>query len=165
MAASPLAAFAIVAGYQFIMFVVSEYDSVKHSIWLTELQLYLSTYLLIFTFGKVLEASRLTTITHLTTSILAPVTSVVSRNRPTITVYSLLKKGLGSCDAGVDQPVFTALQRTRRYLYGIPDVHQQIRWPNSLSDRKRIHPPRYTGLGRFWHSQTSITTKASLGFE
>lgn len=95
MAASPLAAFAIVAGYQFIMFVVSKYDSVKavkHSIWLTELQLYLSTYLLIFTFGKISDSSRLTTITHFTTSILAPVTSVVSRNLPIVTVYSSLKK-------------------------------------------------------------------------
>ena len=92
MAASPLAAFAIVAGYQFIMFVVSKYDPVRHSIWLTALQLYLTTYLLIFTFGKISESSRLITITHFTTSILAPVASVVSRNRPTITVYSSLKK-------------------------------------------------------------------------
>jgi len=93
MAASPLAAFAIVAGYQFIMFVVSKYDPVKHSIWLTELQLYLSTYLLIFTFGKISDSSRLTTITHFTTSILAPVTSVVSRHPPIVTVYTArLKK-------------------------------------------------------------------------
>ncbi|PFH49786.1 hypothetical protein AMATHDRAFT_4551 [Amanita thiersii Skay4041] len=61
--ASPLAAFATVAGYQIIMFV-----------------LYLAGYLLVLTYGKTTQANNMISIIHWTLSIASPVASVVSAN-------------------------------------------------------------------------------------
>ncbi|KAG6374623.1 hypothetical protein JVT61DRAFT_3986 [Boletus reticuloceps] len=58
---SPLAAFAAVAGYQIIMFV-----------------LYVSGYLLTLTYAETSQASQIITTIHFTLSILSPVASVVS---------------------------------------------------------------------------------------
>jgi len=83
MVASPLAAFAAVAGYQFIMFIVSwikPSDILIFQLLIGLLKLYLSSYLLVLTYGKVTEATRLITIIHFTTSIVAPVCSVVSNH-------------------------------------------------------------------------------------
>ncbi|KAF4612016.1 hypothetical protein D9613_004324 [Agrocybe pediades] len=76
MVSSPLAAFAAVAGYQFIMFI-----------------LYLSSYLLVLTYGKVTEATRLITIIHFTTSIVAPVCSVIRAALVSVNLFSLLCEG------------------------------------------------------------------------
>ncbi|KDR85825.1 hypothetical protein GALMADRAFT_274642 [Galerina marginata CBS 339.88] len=73
MAASPLGAFAIVAVYQFVTFV-----------------LYLSSYLMVFTFGKITESSRLTTIIHFTISIVSPIASVTRATLVSTNLFSLL---------------------------------------------------------------------------
>lgn len=75
--ASPLAAFAAVAGYQVIMFVVSVaqmYVSLSRS---NLIQLYLAAYLLTLTYAKTSKAADIITIIHFTLSLLSPVASVV----------------------------------------------------------------------------------------
>ncbi|TFK42170.1 hypothetical protein BDQ12DRAFT_710453 [Crucibulum laeve] len=73
---SPLAAFAAVAGYQVVMFV-----------------LYLSGYLLVLTYGKTSEANRLITLLHFTISIVAPVASVTRAALVSVNLFSLLCNG------------------------------------------------------------------------
>uniref|UniRef100_A0A8H8CNN7 ABC transporter domain-containing protein n=1 Tax=Psilocybe cubensis TaxID=181762 RepID=A0A8H8CNN7_PSICU len=82
MVATPLAAFAAVAGYQFVMFI-----------------LYLSSYLLVLTYGKVTEATRLTTIIHFSTSIVAPVASVTRAALVSVNLFSLLCDGTTEVNA------------------------------------------------------------------
>ncbi|KAH9486075.1 ABC transporter A family member 6 [Psilocybe cubensis] len=85
---SALAAFAIVACYQFITFV-----------------LYLSSYLAVFTFGKITESTRLITIIHFTISIVSPVTSVVFSTN----LFSLL------CDSGTQNVTTASLFSITRF--------------------------------------------------
>ncbi|KAF7436184.1 hypothetical protein PC9H_003010 [Pleurotus ostreatus] len=80
---SPLAAFAAVAGYQIIMFI-----------------LYLAGYLLTLTYAKNSEAGRIITIIHFTLSILSPVASVMRAALVSVNLFSLL------CDGS--SPVTTA---------------------------------------------------------
>lgn len=73
---SPLAAFAAVAGYQVIIFV-----------------LYLAGYLLVLTYAKTSDAPRLMVIIHFTISLAAPVCSVVRAALVSINMFSLLCNG------------------------------------------------------------------------
>ncbi|KAK7063610.1 hypothetical protein R3P38DRAFT_2492098 [Favolaschia claudopus] len=73
---SPLAAFAAVAGYQIIMFV-----------------LYIAGYLLTLTYAKTSDADRLITIIHFTLSILSPVASVTRAGLVSVNLFSLLCNG------------------------------------------------------------------------
>ncbi|KIM45099.1 hypothetical protein M413DRAFT_65825 [Hebeloma cylindrosporum] len=73
---SPLAAFATVAGYQFLIFI-----------------LYLSSYLLVLTYAKVTESARLITIIHFATSFVAPVASVTRSGLVSVNLFSLLCEG------------------------------------------------------------------------
>jgi hypothetical protein len=77
---SPLAAFAAVAGYQIVMFLVRFliFRLTNGSHW-PHLQLYIAGYLLVLTYAKRSDADRLITIIHFTLSILYPVASVVSK--------------------------------------------------------------------------------------
>ncbi|GLB43544.1 putative ABC-2 family transporter protein [Lyophyllum shimeji] len=74
--ASPLAAFATVAGYQVIMFV-----------------LYLSGYLLTLTYGKTSAAPRMITIIHFTLSLASPIASVIRAALVAVNLFSLLCDG------------------------------------------------------------------------
>ncbi|KAF9067262.1 P-loop containing nucleoside triphosphate hydrolase protein [Rhodocollybia butyracea] len=74
--ASPLAAFAAVAGYQVIMFV-----------------LYLAGYLLTLTYAKTTSASMIITIIHFTLSILSPVASTLRASFVSVNLFSLLCLG------------------------------------------------------------------------
>ncbi|PPR02359.1 hypothetical protein CVT24_011703 [Panaeolus cyanescens] len=76
MVSSPLAAFATGAGYQFVIFI-----------------LYLSSYLLILTYGKTTESSKLITIVHFTTSITAPVASVTRAGLVAVNLFGLSCSG------------------------------------------------------------------------
>ncbi|KDR85831.1 hypothetical protein GALMADRAFT_234928 [Galerina marginata CBS 339.88] len=76
MVASPLAAFATVAGYQFVIFI-----------------LYIASYLLVLTYGKVTESAHLITITHFTISLAAPVVSVARAALVSVNLFSLLCDG------------------------------------------------------------------------
>ncbi|RDB29443.1 ABC transporter A family member 2 [Hypsizygus marmoreus] len=76
MVASPLAAFATVAGYQVIMFI-----------------LYLSGYLLTFTYGKTSAAPNIITIIHFTLSLASPVASVTRAALVSVNLFSLLCDG------------------------------------------------------------------------
>ncbi|KAF9444036.1 P-loop containing nucleoside triphosphate hydrolase protein [Macrolepiota fuliginosa MF-IS2] len=73
---SPLAAFAAVAGYQVVMFV-----------------LYLAAYLLVLTYAKSSQAASLLVILHFTISIVAPVCSVVRAALVSVNLFSLLCDG------------------------------------------------------------------------
>ncbi|KAF7290457.1 hypothetical protein MKEN_01500200 [Mycena kentingensis (nom. inval.)] len=73
---SPLAAFATVAGYQIVMFV-----------------LYLAGYLLVLTYAKTSDADRLITIIHFTLSVLSPVASVTRAGLVAVNLFSLLCNG------------------------------------------------------------------------
>ncbi|KAJ7239752.1 hypothetical protein B0H12DRAFT_1204157 [Mycena haematopus] len=73
---SPLAAFAAVAGYQFIMFL-----------------LYIAGYLLVLTYAKTSDANRLITIIHFTLSVLSPVASVTRAGLVSVNLFSLLCNG------------------------------------------------------------------------
>ncbi|KAG2022539.1 multidrug resistance protein 1 [Coprinopsis cinerea AmutBmut pab1-1] len=73
---SPLAAFAAVAGYQFVVFV-----------------LYLCGYLLVLTYGETSSASKVITIIHFTTSIVAPVCSVTRAALVSVNLFQLLCDG------------------------------------------------------------------------
>ncbi|KAJ8084935.1 hypothetical protein PM082_003712 [Marasmius tenuissimus] len=73
---SPLAAFAAVAGYQVVIFV-----------------LYLSGYLLTLTYAKTSDADMIMTTIHFTMSVLAPVTSVIRAALVSINMFSLLCVG------------------------------------------------------------------------
>ncbi|KXN84990.1 ABC transporter A family member 2 [Leucoagaricus sp. SymC.cos] len=73
---SPLAAFAAVAGYQVIIFV-----------------LYLAGYLLVLTYAKSSDASSLLVIIHFTVSWAAPVCSVVRAALVSVNLFSLLCNG------------------------------------------------------------------------
>ncbi|KAF5332545.1 hypothetical protein D9611_005149 [Ephemerocybe angulata] len=75
--ASPLAAFATVAGYQFVIFI-----------------LYLSSYLLVLTYGKTSEGNKLISIIHWSTAWIAPVNSVTRAALVSVNLFSLL------CDDG-----------------------------------------------------------------
>ncbi|KAF9471812.1 P-loop containing nucleoside triphosphate hydrolase protein [Pholiota conissans] len=81
MVTSPLAAFALVAGYQFIIFV-----------------LYLSSYLFILTFGTVADSSRLITIVHFTTSVVAPVASATRGALVAANLFALACDGQNIAD-------------------------------------------------------------------
>ncbi|THH33975.1 hypothetical protein EUX98_g195 [Antrodiella citrinella] len=70
---SPLAAFALAAGYQFIMFV-----------------LYLASYLLVFTFAKPNETRTQLNAIHYILSILSPVASVLRAAFVSVNLFSLL---------------------------------------------------------------------------
>ncbi|KAF9260869.1 P-loop containing nucleoside triphosphate hydrolase protein [Marasmius fiardii PR-910] len=70
---SPLAAFAAVAGYQIVMFV-----------------LYIAAYLLTLTYAKTSEAGRIMTILHFTLSVLSPVASVTRASLVSVNLFSLL---------------------------------------------------------------------------
>ncbi|KAI0830875.1 P-loop containing nucleoside triphosphate hydrolase protein [Trametes gibbosa] len=74
--ASPLAAFALSAGYQVIMFV-----------------LYLAAYLLTLTYAKTSQAGTDLSIIHYTMSILAPVASVLRASFVSVNLFSLLCDG------------------------------------------------------------------------
>ncbi|KAI0658358.1 P-loop containing nucleoside triphosphate hydrolase protein [Cubamyces menziesii] len=76
MVASPLAAFALSAGYQVIMFV-----------------LYLAAYLLVLTYAKTSDAGKDLTIIHYTMSVLAPVASVLRASFVSVNLFSLLCDG------------------------------------------------------------------------
>ncbi|KAF8971850.1 hypothetical protein BDZ97DRAFT_1650923 [Flammula alnicola] len=76
MVSSPLAAFAIVAGYQFIMFI-----------------LYLSAYLFILTFGTVGDSANLFTIVHFSISVVAPVASITRAALVSTNLFSLACNG------------------------------------------------------------------------
>ncbi|KAF7307603.1 hypothetical protein MIND_00555500 [Mycena indigotica] len=73
---SPLAAFATVAGYQIVMFV-----------------LYLAGYLLTLTYAKTSDANHIITIIHFTLSILSPVASVTRAGLVSVNLFSLLCNG------------------------------------------------------------------------
>ncbi|KAF8910204.1 hypothetical protein CPB84DRAFT_1812882 [Gymnopilus junonius] len=73
---TPLAAFAAVAAYQFVMFL-----------------LYIASYLLVLTYGPVTESDKLTTIIHFTISIVAPVSSLARAALVAINEFSLLCSG------------------------------------------------------------------------
>ncbi|KAJ6520555.1 hypothetical protein C8R45DRAFT_1121130 [Mycena sanguinolenta] len=73
---SPLAAFAAVAGYQIVMFL-----------------LYLAGYLLVLTYAKTSDANRLITIIHFTLSVLSPVASVTRAGLVSVNLFSLLCNG------------------------------------------------------------------------
>ncbi|KAJ6606797.1 hypothetical protein B0H10DRAFT_1819461 [Mycena sp. CBHHK59/15] len=73
---SPLAAFAAVAGYQIVMFM-----------------LYLAGYLLVLTYAKTSDANRLITIIHFSLSILSPVASVTRAGLVSVNLFSLLCDG------------------------------------------------------------------------
>ncbi|KAL0575023.1 hypothetical protein V5O48_006952 [Marasmius crinis-equi] len=70
---SPLAAFATVAGYQVVIFV-----------------LYLASYLLTLTYAKTSAAGTIMTITHFTMSLLSPVASVIRAALVSVNLFSLL---------------------------------------------------------------------------
>ncbi|KAI0327677.1 P-loop containing nucleoside triphosphate hydrolase protein [Cubamyces sp. BRFM 1775] len=74
--ASPLAAFALSAGYQVIMFV-----------------LYLAAYLLVLTYAKTSDAGKDLTIIHYTMSVLSPVASVLRASFVSVNLFSLLCDG------------------------------------------------------------------------
>ncbi|KAF8079136.1 hypothetical protein FPV67DRAFT_1467643 [Lyophyllum atratum] len=76
MVASPLAAFATVAGYQVIMFI-----------------LYLAGYLLTLTYGKTSAAPQIITIIHFTLSLASPVASVTRAALVSVNLFSLLCDG------------------------------------------------------------------------
>ncbi|KAF5385138.1 hypothetical protein D9615_001087 [Tricholomella constricta] len=76
MVASPLAAFATVAGYQIVMFI-----------------LYLSGYLLTLTYGKTSAAPHIITIIHFTLSLASPVASVTRAALVSVNLFSLLCDG------------------------------------------------------------------------
>ncbi|OJT08332.1 ABC transporter A family member 3 [Trametes pubescens] len=76
MVASPLAAFAMAAGYQVIMFV-----------------LYLAAYLLTLTYAKTSQAGKDLSIIHFTMSVLAPVASVLRASFVSVNLFSLLCDG------------------------------------------------------------------------
>ncbi|TFK91173.1 P-loop containing nucleoside triphosphate hydrolase protein [Polyporus arcularius HHB13444] len=73
---SPLAAFAMSAGYQVIMFV-----------------LYLAAYLLTLTYAKTSDANKDLTIIHYTMSILSPVASALRASFVSVNLFSLLCDG------------------------------------------------------------------------
>ncbi|KAJ3722293.1 P-loop containing nucleoside triphosphate hydrolase protein [Lentinula raphanica] len=73
---SPLAAFAAVAGYQVIMFV-----------------LYLAGYLLTLTYAKTSNANKIITIIHFTLSVLSPVASTLRAAFISVNLFSLLCLG------------------------------------------------------------------------
>ncbi|KAF7302390.1 hypothetical protein HMN09_00872700 [Mycena chlorophos] len=73
---SPLAAFAAVAGYQIVMFV-----------------LYLAGYLLVLTYAKTSQANQFITIIHFTLSLLSPVASVTRAALVSVNLFSLLCNG------------------------------------------------------------------------
>ncbi|EJD03513.1 P-loop containing nucleoside triphosphate hydrolase protein [Fomitiporia mediterranea MF3/22] len=77
--ASPLAAFAAVAGYQIVMAV-----------------LYLAGYLLTFTYAKTSQAGNFITIIHFTLSILSPVASPIRASFVSVNLFSLLCNGNSS---------------------------------------------------------------------
>ncbi|TRM70462.1 P-loop containing nucleoside triphosphate hydrolase protein [Schizophyllum amplum] len=76
MVASPLAAFAVSAGYQVIMFV-----------------LYLAGYLLTLTYAKTSESDHIVTIIHFTLSLLSPVANVARAGFVSVNLFSLLCSG------------------------------------------------------------------------
>ncbi|EJD51317.1 P-loop containing nucleoside triphosphate hydrolase protein [Auricularia subglabra TFB-10046 SS5] len=78
---SPLAAFAAVAGYQFILFV-----------------LYLSAYLLTYTYAKNSKAPSILNYTHYFASFLSPVCSVLRAIFVSINLFNLLCSGNGVLD-------------------------------------------------------------------
>ncbi|KAF8204260.1 hypothetical protein K438DRAFT_1670421 [Mycena galopus ATCC 62051] len=73
---SPLAAFAAVAGYQIVMFL-----------------LYIAGYFLVLTYAKTSDANRLITIIHFTLSVLSPVASVTRAGFVSVNLFSLLCNG------------------------------------------------------------------------
>ncbi|KAF8634881.1 hypothetical protein AX15_000635 [Amanita polypyramis BW_CC] len=73
---SPIAAFALVAGYQIIMFV-----------------LYLAGYLLVLTYGETTQANRTISVIHWTLSIVSPVASVLRAALISLNLFSLLCDG------------------------------------------------------------------------
>ncbi|KAJ7077598.1 hypothetical protein C8R43DRAFT_1178602, partial [Mycena crocata] len=73
---SPLAAFATVAGYQIVMFL-----------------LYIAGYLLVLTYAKTSDANQLITIIHFTLSVLSPVASVTRAGLVSVNLFSLLCDG------------------------------------------------------------------------
>ncbi|OBZ68485.1 ABC transporter A family member 2 [Grifola frondosa] len=73
---SPLAAFALSAGYQVIMFI-----------------LYLAAYLLTLTYAKTSEAGKDLTIIHFTMSVLSPVASPLRASFVSVNLFSLLCDG------------------------------------------------------------------------
>ncbi|KAH7922678.1 P-loop containing nucleoside triphosphate hydrolase protein [Leucogyrophana mollusca] len=74
--ASPLAAFAAVAGYQIVMYI-----------------LYLAGYLLTLTYAKTSQANNIITIIHFTLSVLSPVASVMRTAFISVNLFSLLCDG------------------------------------------------------------------------
>ncbi|KAF9011286.1 hypothetical protein BDQ17DRAFT_1298756 [Cyathus striatus] len=82
--ASPLAAFAAVAGYQVVMFI-----------------LYLAGYLLVLTYGKTSQANQMITIIHFTVSVVAPVASVTRAALVSVNLFSLLCTGDEVVDSSI----------------------------------------------------------------
>lgn len=107
--ASPLAAFAAVAGYNIILFLVcADLTYLLNELTQFSFKLYLAGYLLTLTYAKTSDADRFITIIHFTVSVLSPVASVVS-NRPIakhFSYFELTDEGrVGQC-----QPIFFAVR-------------------------------------------------------
>ncbi|KAJ2917839.1 hypothetical protein MD484_g2550, partial [Candolleomyces efflorescens] len=94
---SPLAAFATVAVYQFIVFA-----------------LYLCGYLLVLTYGKTTEANKLISIIHWTVSLVSPVCSVTRAALVSVNLFTLL------CDDGLPATTGSMGQITK---FGGPIVY------------------------------------------
>ncbi|KAF9235154.1 hypothetical protein BU15DRAFT_78325 [Melanogaster broomeanus] len=73
---SPLSSFAVVAGYQIVMY-----------------SLYLTGYLLTLTYAQTSQANQIITIIHFTVSILSPVASVIRSALVSVNLFSLLCNG------------------------------------------------------------------------
>ncbi|KAF9045107.1 hypothetical protein BJ165DRAFT_1346335 [Panaeolus papilionaceus] len=129
MVSSPLAAFATGAGYQFIIFI-----------------LYLASYLLILTYGKTTESNKLITIVHFTTSITAPVASVVRAGLVAVNLFGL------SC-SGNEVVTTASLGTIKRYggpilyliIYSII-LFALLVWADSGSRTRRHRRPARSGV-------------------
>ncbi|PPQ79372.1 hypothetical protein CVT25_002642 [Psilocybe cyanescens] len=73
---TPLAAFALVSGYQFVTFI-----------------LYVTAYMAIFTFSPIAKSARLVTIVHFSSSFISPVTSITRAALVSVNMFSLGCKG------------------------------------------------------------------------
>ncbi|KAF9471023.1 P-loop containing nucleoside triphosphate hydrolase protein [Pholiota conissans] len=147
MVSSPLAAFAIVAGYQFIMLV-----------------LYISSYLLVFTFGKVETASHITTIIHFAVSFLAPVDSVVRATLVSVNLFSLLCEGTDVVSTGslldikrFGGPILYLVIHAFVLLAILVWVDSGHRYPRPLGRKKAITHRRLISTSNFDVSQFSDT--------
>ena len=127
---------------------------------LTIVQLYFAAYLLVLTFGRTSQASKLISIVHWTLSLASPVASVVRIHYANF-CRSLTTEFAVESRIDINQSFLFALQRKHNGISIIPRPTAAVRWTNPIPDRLLLCSTCYFVLGLIGVASTAWIIQAA----